>query len=191
MNAVNERAQGGRPGRSPFIRMRTGAIIAVAVAVAIVVWLVLRDDGDDTPTAAAGPVSASESDLRAVPDSVGYPVFWSGSRSGYTYELTKTTRGVYVRYLPPGVPLGENKPKYLTIASYPFKNAYAATKRAGRKKGAITRSLPGGGIAIANDSEPKSAYVSFRGTDVQVEVFDPSSARARRVAFSGRVVPVR
>lgn len=189
MNAVNERAQGGR---SPFIRMRTGAVIAVAIAVAIVLWLLLRDNGNNNTTkAAGGPVSASESDLRAVPDSVGYPVFWAGSKSGYTYELTKTTKGVFVRYLPPGVPLGDNHPKYTTIASYPFKNAFAATRKTGKKKGAITRSLPGGGIAIANDSEPKSVYVSFPGTNVQVEVFDPSSARARRIAFTGRVVPVR
>ena len=189
MNAVNERAQGGR---SPFIRVRTGAVIAVAVAVGIVLWLLLRDNGDkNTTKTAGGPVAASRSDLRAVPDSVGYPVFWAGRKSGYTYELSKTTRGTYVRYLPPGVPLGDNHPKYTTIASYPFKNAFAATKKAGTKKGAITRSLPGGGIAIANAAVAKSVYVSFPGTNVQVEVFDPSPARARHLAFSGKIVPVR
>jgi hypothetical protein len=189
MTIVNERAQ---QRRYPLARIRLGAVIAMAVAAALVLWLVLKDDGNDNKAAtSSGAVAASPQELRAVPDSVNHPVYWAGRRAGYTYELSKTARGVYVRYLPQGVAVGDPKPRYLTIASYPYKNAYATLNKAAGKKGALSKRLPGGGVAVTSTTQPKSVYVAFPSADLQVEVYDPSAQRARKLAFSGRIVPVR
>jgi hypothetical protein len=53
------------------------------------------------------------------------------------------------------------------------------------------RPLPGGGLALITPGHPKSVYLAFPRTPVQVEVYDPSPAVARAVALSGRVVPIR
>src|SRR5215210_4143499 len=189
MTTVNETV---RQSRYPVGRLRLGAVIAVALAVALILWLVLKEGGNDNEAAKpAGAVAASPQDLQAVPDSVNHPVYWAGRRAGYTYELSQTTGGVYVRYLPPGVAVGDKQPKYLTIASYPYSNAYATLTKAAKTKGAVSSELPGGGIAVVSAKQPKSVYIAFPSANLEVEVYDPSPKRARQTAFSGRIVPVR
>jgi hypothetical protein len=186
MTTVNESAQ---QNRYPLGRLRLGAMIAVALAVALILWLMLKDN--DSANKPAGAVAASPQELRAVPDSVNHPVYWAGRRAGYTYELSKTARGVYVRYLPPGVAVGDQHPKYLTIASYPYPRAYATLSKAAKTKGAVSSKLAGGGIAVVSAKQPKSVYIAFPSDNLQVEVYDSSPKRARQLAFSGRVVPIR
>jgi hypothetical protein len=188
MTTVNESM---RQTRYPLGGLRLGAAIAVAIAVALILWLMLKDDGGNKAAKPAGAVAASPQDLRAVPDSVKHPVYWAGQRAGYTYELSKTARGVYVRYLPPGVAVGDQHPKYLTIASYPYPHAYGTLSKAAKTKGAVSSKLAGGGIAVVSKQQPKSVYIAFPSTDLQIEVYDPSPKRARELAFSGRVVPLR
>ena len=63
------------------------------------------------------------------------PIYWSGPRPNYTYELTlaPNAQRVYLRYLPPGVPLGSPRPDYLSIGTYSVRGAAAALRaRAGR-----------------------------------------------------------
>jgi hypothetical protein len=188
MTTVNETV---RQNRYPLGRMRLGAVIAVGIGVALVLWLMLKDDGGNKAAKPTGAVAASTQELQAVPDSVKHPVYWAGRRAGYTYELSKTARGVYVRYLPPGVAVGDRHAKYLTIASYPYPNAYATLSKAAKTKGAVSSKLAGGGIAVVSAQQPKSVYIAFPSANLQVEVYDPSPQRARQLAFSGRVVPVR
>src|SRR6266511_3847988 len=98
---MNERTQSLTRGR----RLRLGAVIAIAVAAGFIAWLVLKDDDNEPSTPARSPaVAASVADLRALPKSVGHPIYWAGRKPGQTYELTQTSSGnIYIRYLTAGI----------------------------------------------------------------------------------------
>jgi hypothetical protein len=175
-------------------RLRLGAVIAVALAVAVVAFLILRDgDSGNGGGGEGGPVAASAAELRALPTSVGHAVYWAGERAGttQTYELSRLQNGrIYIRYLPAGVEIGVPRPDYLTVGTYPFRNAVRALRRAGQRDPAVTRSLEGGGVALANTPDAQNAYFAYPGENVQVEVFHPSPGRALQLIASGRIVPV-
>jgi hypothetical protein len=174
-------------------RWRILAALAVGLVVLFVAWLLLRgDDDSDRQARPSGAVAASVADLRAVARATGTDVYWAGTRRGFTYELTRTRgRNIYIRYLPPGAPVGVRRPDYLTVGSYPNRNAYRTVRRAARRRGARVTRLDGGGLAVANRARPESLYFASPGSRVLVEVYDPSPARARRLVTSGRVDPIR
>jgi hypothetical protein len=133
------------------------------------------------------PVPISVSGLRTLASVVGKPIYWVGTMSGVTYELTRTANGnVYIRYLPSGVKTGAKTP-YLTVATYPVTSAYAATNRSAGQKGAVRIDVGAGAIAFYNASRPQSVYFAQVGSNYQAEVFDPSAARARSLVASRRV----
>lgn len=170
--------------------MRLGALLAVGLAVFLVGWLILG--GDDSSTPANGASAASESELRSLAASSSAPVFWAGPRDGQTYELTRTTDGrVYVRYLPEDVEVGDPRPQFLTVGTYPRPNAWAELRRAGREPGAVSRRLPNDGMMVFSRSRPTSVYVGFAGGRYQIEVYAPSPGSARKLVESGQIVPVR
>jgi hypothetical protein len=174
-------------------RLRLGAVIAVAVALGFVVWLIAKDDDDGGSNGGRGtPTAASVDDLRALSRSVGHPIYWAGPRRGYTYELTHTKRGnIYVRYLPEDVKVGDARPLFTTVGTYPLARAYDGVRREARRKGAISKRLGGGGLAAANPERRSSVYFAYPRSGFQIEVYDPSPKRARDLVFSGLVRPVR
>ena len=60
-----------------------------------------------------------------------------------------------------------------------------------KKSGEQHLSVPGGGIAVYNTSQPKNVYFAYPGSNFQIEVFYPSADRAKRIVASGKIVPVR
>jgi hypothetical protein len=188
------------PGKSPlsdsarrFVRSRRLALAVAAVAVVggVVGWLVARDNSSSTGSTAVPvkPVALSASGLRTLARAVGQPIYWAGPREGYLYELTRTEKNaVYVRYLPPGVNAGAKGAKYFIVATYPFDDALHSLEKVANGKGI---QLPGGGLAAVDESYPKSVHLAFPNVDYQVEVFDPSPARALEVATSGNDQQVR
>ena len=189
--AQTSRPHAARPEPS-VRRVRIGAAIAVAFVVAFGAWLILRG-GDDKSSQPEGPASsaASVAQLRALPDETGHDVYWVGARNGYTYELTRTTDGnVYIRYLPQGVAVGDGRPAYLTIGTYPRPKALAGLRRLARRSGNVSFPVEGGGLAVFSRSRPNSVYVAYPEDPVQLEVYDPSAPRARKLAREGRVRPV-
>jgi len=180
--------------RSPsgVLRVRVGAAIAVALVVAFGAWLVFRDgDGDNPQAPQPASSAASPAQLRTLPRETGHEVYWAGSRPGYTYELTRTAEGnIYIRYLPSGVAVGAREPDYLTIGSYPRAKALNGLRRLARRRGNVSFSLEGGGLGVYSDERPNSVYLAFPREPVQVEVYDPSAQRARRLAQDGRVQPI-
>jgi hypothetical protein len=171
--------------------VRIGALVALAVVVGLVLWLLVRGNGNSTRTfrSSAQPVSAQE--LARLPASVGHPVYWAGPKRGFTYELTRTTDGrIYVRYLPAGVSIGSDRPNYLTIGTYPSKNALAAVRGVAKGPRVKSMRLRGGGTAIQDAKHPTSVYLAYPRSDFQVEVYDPSPERARQVVLSGGITPV-
>jgi hypothetical protein len=173
-------------------RFRIGAVIAVAIAAGLVAWLLVRGGGNSststTTTTSRAPAHAtSESQLRTLAASVEHPVFWLGPKPGFRLELTRTNDGkIYVRYLPHGVAIGADKP-YLTVATYPFPGAFAAIEKQAKAKGAATVKLAHGGIGVLDQAYPESVHLAFPGVNYQVEVYDPTPARAMQLVSAGKV----
>src|SRR5690242_1162765 len=86
-------------------RVRVGAVVALAIAAGVVVWLVAgRNDNSSStspttssappaPTTAVGvgPVAMSPAGLRALASKVKHPIYWAGAKRGFTYEVTETS----------------------------------------------------------------------------------------------------
>jgi len=137
------------------------------------------------------PAGVSEADIESVADEVGHPIYWAGNEPDTTYELTRTPRGrVFVRYLPAGVAVGSKRPDFLTVGTYPQQRALQELKAIAKKTGATTIAVGDGGVAMIDRSHPSSVYVAFPEQDLQIEVYDPSPARARQLVTSGRLVAV-
>lgn len=181
-----------------------GAGVALVVAALIAAWLVV-DRGDSTSargtigaigtTGTPGPIATgikpaglSARGLKALAGVVGQPIYWAGPRAGYLYELSRTTNGsVYIRYLPPGFEPGAEEGKLLIVATYPLSRALDALKKVSGGRGI---DIPGGGLALVSEDNPKSVHVAFPKVDYQIEVFDPAPGRALEAASSGQVRPV-
>jgi hypothetical protein len=142
----------------------------------------------NTTTSAQGTaIASSPASLAALSAKLGSPIYWAGQIPGTSDELTQTPDGrVYVRYLPAGAALGSATP-YLTVATYPVKNAYGTTQAAMKRTDIVKVPMSGGGIAFYVKAHPTSVYVAFPGSDQQIEVFDPSASRARQLVTSQKI----
>jgi hypothetical protein len=163
------------------------ALVAAAVAGAIA-WRGTTDEGEP---AQGAPAETSVPDLRRLADRLDHPVYWAGPPGTRTLEVTRTTGGnVFVRYLPAGTRVGDRRPLFTTVATYPQRQAYARALAAARRPGSARAAAPGGGLVVWNRRRPTSVYVAAPGTGVLVEVYDPSARRARALVLSGEVGPV-
>ena len=177
---------------------RIGVVCAIAAALAVTVLAVAGCGGDDDESKTATQPKANSSaatreQLVALSKQVGHEVFWAGPKSGYTYELTRTKDGnIYIRYLPPGVPVGAASADFLSIGTYPQNDAFATIKTAQEREGEIVKKVRGGGggVAVAGAERPNSVYFAYPGSKLLVEVYDPSPERALQLATSGKVRPI-
>jgi hypothetical protein len=188
-------------------RRVTGVVAAAAVGlvVAVVVWLVLDLTDDETtrpaaqPPATAAPAPAatalqpavvSEAELRRLATVAGVPVYWAGTRSGTSLEVSRGTDGsFFVRYLPDGRSAGDARPA-LTVATYPRADGFDEVTGAAARADASSFELPGGGLAVADTSTRTNVHLAFPGRAYQVEVFSPVADVARRLVASGAVSPL-
>ena len=140
-------------------------------------------------TTISKPTAATPPDLRALAQRLGHAIYWAGPKPGYRYELSTTSNGrVFIRYVPPGGLVGDPQASYLTVATYPYPGALAAVAKTA--KGTRPINLPGGGIGVVDTAYPQSIHLAYPGSDLQLEVFDPSPSAARKLVASGAVVPV-
>jgi len=185
---------------SPWARrpnVRVGAIIAVAIAVAFVAWLLVRGgDSNTTPSTttgqAVGPVATSEDELRSLSDELGHPLYWAGPIPDRTYELTRTSDNrVFIRYLPKGVPVGIRQAAYTIVGTYPVENAYKVLQGLAKKPDESSFSAPSDGFAVYSTTQANNVYLAYPGSNLQIEVYDPSPQKARDLITSGQVAAVR
>src|SRR5437763_9525718 len=177
--------------RRPAVLIPT--FVALAIVIGLILWLLLRGGGTTSakPVPHAPASAASIERLNAFASSVGHPIYWAGSQPSYRYELSRTKDGrVYIRYLPSGVKLGDPHPNYLTVGTYPQKNAFATLRATAKKQGVKTIHVAGGGLAFQYKGRPTSVYLAYPRSDYQIEVFDPSPARALQLVTSGQVTQV-
>jgi hypothetical protein len=188
---VTEILRKPRPSRRRGAALRVAAVLVLAAAVgAAVYFFVVRGSTENTPVATGqGAIAISEQGLQTLA-SLGQPIYWAGARTGDTYELTQSPQGrVFVRYLPPGAAVGSLS-IYLTVATYPVANAYAATKTIASDTGSVRIPIAGGGIAFYKTDRPTNIYIAYPGSNYQVEVFDPIGKDARTLVADGGVVKV-
>jgi hypothetical protein len=177
--------------RSVQIALPLGVAV---IAGAVVMVLVMVNDDDDQSTTTRRPeaVAGSLQQIELLARTVRHPIYWAGERAGYTQELTRTRDGgTYVRYLPPGVQLGDKRADFLTIGTYVQRNAIAAVRRIARHRRAFSKRLRGGALAASTPSKPESVYFARPDSDLLAEVYDPSPARARRLVRSDELDLVR
>jgi hypothetical protein len=176
-------------------RLRLGILLAVASAAALFTWVLLRDEGGNERSshgASAKPEAVSPAYLRGLTGEVGHPVYWAGARQGQIHELTRASDGsVYIRYLPARTHVGDKRPSFLTVGTYPHPQAFATVRRAARRDGEYVRRLANGGLAVSRPDRPSSVYFAYPGSNLLVETYAPSPARARALVLSGQVRPIR
>ena len=192
--AVNERAH------APWARrpdVRIGAVVAIAALAALIVWLIVRGGGGDSGTTSSpsatpiAPKSATPSEIRDLSVEVGRPIYWLGPRDNTVYELQRTSQDrIYVRYLPPTADVGTKQAAYALVGTYPVPKAFDVLKGLAKNSGETSFTAPKGGIAVYSNSHPTNVYLAYPGSDVQIEVYDPTPGNARTLVASGRVVPV-
>jgi hypothetical protein len=165
---------------------------AVAVAAALVGWLLVRIEAGTSPARVTAPRLVSADELRRFARSLHHPVFWAGPVQGRSYELTATPGGrVFVRYLPPDAAAGDSRSGFLTVGTYPSSHPYADLEQAARAEDAVGVRLPGGAVALMSRRAPSSVYLARRGSPYQVEVYASSLDIARNLVLSGAIRPVR
>jgi hypothetical protein len=135
-------------------------------------------------------VALSEQGLQTLSSTLDQPIYWAGPERGTTYELTQAAgHRIYVRYLPPRIPVGSTK-TFLTVGTYPMAGAYAVTSGVAREAGSVRIAGGGGAVAFYRRSVPTSVYLAYPGSDYQLEVFDPVAARAQQLVASGAIQTV-
>jgi hypothetical protein len=172
-------------------------VIAVAIAAGFLVWyFAIRDTGGgenagSTATAPGSePVQASVADLVALSRSLGHPIYWAGPQSNARLELTVKQGDVYLRYLTGNAAIGDQTPKFLSIGTYPYPNAYTTIQALAKHSAERSKPVPGGGLAVTSAQTPTSVYVAYPNQDLEVEVYDPSPARALDIATSGAIAAI-
>jgi hypothetical protein len=147
--------------------------------------------GKTTLPPVGAPAAVSETQLKALAAQTNHAIYWAGPKRG-TYELTRTTDGrIYIRYLPSADKVGDRTPSYLTVGTYPTKNAFQAIQRAAGRQGGVSATIDHGGLLVFNNSSPKSVYFSYPKSSSQVEVYDPSPLQARALVLGGSIKPIR
>lgn len=173
-----------------FLRSRLFAVIALALVFVAAAAARLVTYGARAATIQNGkPTEVSPVRLRAFAH--GRVVYWAGFAKSMKLELTKTNRGVFVRYLPKSVRIGDRRALFTTVGTYSAPRGYEEATHARGRAGMVTRRGPSGQVVVWSKSRPTSVYLAKRGSTWLVEVFDPRAARARTLALSGTINPVR
>lgn len=192
-----ERSKAGKVAKKPARRtfLRAG-VIGLAIAVALVAWLVTRGGDDDGGGAEPAPASfeakvVDEGELSEIVAEAGHDVYWAGPIDGTELEASEgEDGGVQVRYLQDGQEPGSDPNGTLTIGSYPLADAAGALEGFAGREGAIVRRASDGTEVVSSAQAPSSVYFASPDGSLQVEVYDPSPERAMALATSGDVQPV-
>jgi hypothetical protein len=176
--------------RSGDRRRLIGAGLSLVIVITIFV-LALQGGGGGSGSVDTAPHLVDEAGLRSLAGSLGYPIYWAGPPRGYRMELTEEADGsVYLRYLSPGAKLGDPRPRFLTVGTYPVADAQAALRRTAAKAGSSVSHVAGGGLVLVNPAEAESVYLAYPKSDLQIEVYDPEPGRALGFIRSGGIGPV-
>jgi hypothetical protein len=174
--------------------MRIFAVLGGLIAAALIVWVAL--DSGDSKSDEGGSAGGGEAEivsvasLRKAAAAQSTPIYWAGLTQGSELELSQPSADrTYVRYLPSGVEAGDPRP-FLTVGSYRFEDPTGALRSRGSQPGGVLASAPGGGVVYFDRNDPKSVYLAYPETEVEIEVFAPEIREALQLVTDGRIVPV-
>lgn len=172
---------------------RIFALLGGLIAAALIVWVAL-DSGDSTGD--AGSTQGTEAEvvsvaaLRRAATAEDTPIYWAGAMAGADLELSRPAPDrTYVRYLTGGAKAGDPNP-FLTVGSYRLDDPVGILRRRGGEPGGVLASAPGGGVVYFDRANPKSVYLAYPETEVEIEVFAPEFKEALQLVTDGRIVPV-
>jgi hypothetical protein len=172
-------------------------IMGIGIVVVVVLLAGCGGSGDPTSTSASAgpeaqrPAAVTLDRLRSLAEAIGHPVYWAGPRPG-GYELTvDVNRNIFIRYLEGKVPAGSRRQTSLTVATYPYSNAYRTLESASRQPGATADRTPDGGLVVSIAGSNDNVHIAYPSRDIQIEVYDPSPGRALALATAGDIVALR
>jgi len=172
-----------------------GAVVVV-IAAAIIAFAVGGNDSKSnssngsTNNATTTQVGLNTDGLKTAVTALGRKVFWAGEEADNLYVLQTLANGqTTVRYIPKGGDPNEAQAIYRVMGSYPIKDAFGVTTKAGQAEGSVLITNADGSIVVYNKNKTSNVYVAFPNVDVQVEIYDPSG-QALALATSGRIVPI-
>lgn len=169
--------------------LRLRLAVAALLAVGLILWMVLRDDGDDSTSSSGRAEIVSVDSLRDTAAEQETPVYWAGEQAGTELELSQPDADrTYVRYLTDGAEAGDPKPDFLTVGTYANTEAVEALQQRGEEPGGVLSEAPGGATVYFSREQPQSVYLAYPGVDVEIEVFDPDVKRALQLVNSGQIV---
>jgi hypothetical protein len=173
-------------------RLIGAAIAATLVAVAIALAIVGGSGGEAATGLVEEPAHFVDADQLAELEGVaGHPVYWAGEMPPDQLELRVEAEGsVYLRYLPPGTEAGDPEQSFLTVGTYPVADAVAALERSAADSETEVEAGPGEAVILPNPDSRGSVYLAYPGSDLQIEVYDPTPGRSLRLIRSGAIVPV-
>ena len=179
-----------------ILRRRRATVAGTVVAglLAIVAVIVLVSSGSAKKKAKTGGFTPARivtvSELKTIATGLGFPLYWAGNlkNARIEYSTTAQDKGRYfVRYLSPGATPGDPRGAFLTIGTYPQDNAYSIMQKASKVPAATSVSTKSGALVVNDRRKPTSVFFAFPNANYQVEVFDPSPARARRLVLGGTI----
>jgi hypothetical protein len=188
---LHRATRGDRPARATARpRHRRGAAVAGCLVLLVAVVLAGCGSSGGSKTSAGDAVAVTPAGLKTLARQLKQPIYWIGPGSNVTYEQTTTGTGrVLVRYLPADAKIGTSTP-YPTVGTYTVQGAYAASQRAASTPDAVRIKVASSAIAFSTKSHPLNAWITYPGSRYQIEVFDPTPGRARKLVASGKVVRV-
>jgi hypothetical protein len=180
--------RGASPSRGLIV---TAVIGAVVILVLLVLLLTGAFGGREEASSSGGSREVSPSELREFAGTGGRTVYWAGDLPGRRLELSEAKNNIWVRYLTGDAVVGDGRPAFTTIGTYPFNSSLREVRRRSKAKGMDSRPAPDGGLATWSVKRPNSVYLAYPDSNVLVEVYDPDAERARQFALSGDVGPIR
>lgn len=173
--------------------IRPAAIMALALILALAAGCG-GSDSSSSQTESTNPGAAeivSASSLRDTAAEGKAPIYWAGEQEGTKLELSRPDdERTYVRYLTGDAEAGDKRAAFLTVSTYAQPNAVASLRRQSRRSGGTIAHAADNGTVYFDRTNPKSVYLAYPGTPVEIEVFDPNFKRALRLVESGQVVAV-
>ncbi len=172
---------------------RLAAVVTAASALALLLaGCGGGSDADSSQQASPGGAEIVSADsLRQTASEGTTPIYWAGERTGTRLELSRPDKTrTYVRYLTDDAEAGSKRAHFLAVSTYVQPHAASSLRRQGKRSGGTVARALGGATVYYERDDPRSVYLAYPGTQVEVEVFDPSFKQALRLVNSGAIVAV-
>lgn len=167
--------------------------IAALATAALVLALLVGCGGSDSDqrTSPAGAEVVSPDSLQEIASESTKPIYWAGEQDGAELELSQPDESrTYVRYLTGDAEAGDKRADFLTVSTYVQPNAVAVLRRQSERSRGTIGHGSGDATVYYDRANPRSVYLAYPGSSVEVEVYDPRFERALRLVNSGQVIAV-